>query len=201
MPVSQAYFSIGFPVYQYSHPDRYALHVLNNVLGGGSSSRLFHRIRDELGLVYNIGSEYHAYKDAGMLIIEGCTVPAQLLNVIDHVLTELKNLITKDEPVGEEELWKARMQIRGQHIIASENTNTRVSRLVTQEFYFGRHIPADEVLDQIETVDSQVLQCLVDDVLVDALDQITVAVVGPEAPNHYNASKIENLLVGFQMSG
>jgi predicted Zn-dependent peptidase len=201
MSVSQAYFSIGLPVYSYAHPDRYALHVLNNVLGGGSSSRLFQRIRDELGLVYNIGSEYHAYKDAGMLIIEGCTVPTQLLNVLDHVLIELRNLITKDEPIGEEELWKARMQIRGQHIIASENTSTRVSRLVTQEFYFGRHIPADEILDQIETVSDQALQSLIDEALANAFDQISVAVVGPEALDHYSALKVENLLAGFQKSG
>ncbi|MEN8172265.1 MAG: pitrilysin family protein, partial [Chloroflexota bacterium] len=63
MPVSQVYFSIGLKAYPYANPDRYGMHIMNNILGGGISSRLFRHIRDQRGMVYQIGSEYHAYRD------------------------------------------------------------------------------------------------------------------------------------------
>jgi predicted Zn-dependent peptidase len=197
MPVSQAYFSIGLRSPPYTHPDRYALHVLNTVLGGGSSSRLFRRIRGEHGWVYDIGSEYHAYRDSGMLVIEGSTAPEYLLQVLGLVRLELHNLIAGEELIDDEELMEAKRQILGQHLISSENTNTRMSRLATQELYFGRHIPSQEILSQIEAVDSQSLHRLAHENLVDALGQITVAVVGPNEPQHYNASLIEERLADF----
>jgi predicted Zn-dependent peptidase len=72
-----------------------------------------------------------------------------------------------------------------------------MSRLATQELYFGRHIPSQEILSQIEAVDSQSLHRLAHENLVDALGQITVAVVGPNEPQHYNASLIEERLADF----
>ena len=198
MPVSQAYFSLGIRAYPYAHPDRYGLHVLNNVLGGGISSRLFRRIREERGLVYDISSEYHAYRDDGLLVIEGSTPPKYLIPVLGLTLVELWKLASADEPVDEEELWKAKMQIRGQHLIASENAHTRMSRLATQELYFGRQIPSDEILAQIEALDGQILQRLANEALVDALRQVTIAVVGPKVPQHYSASSIEELLASLQ---
>jgi predicted Zn-dependent peptidase len=197
MPVSQAYFSMGIPVYPYAHPDRYGLHVLNNVLGGGISSRIFRRIRDERGMVFDIGSEYHAYRDAGMLVVEGSTAPEYLISVLALTLVEMWKLFTGDEPIGEEELWKAHMQIRGQHLIAAESTHTCMSRLTTQMFYFGHHIPSGEILDEIEAVDHTMLQRMAEETLVDALRQVTVAVVGPEAPEAYSRSAIEELLAEF----
>lgn len=194
MPVSQAYFSVGLPAPSYTHPNRYALHLLNTVLGGGSSSRLFRRIRGEHGWVYDIGSEYHAYRDAGMLVIEGSTAPEYLLQVLELVRDELHNLLAGPEPIDDEELVEAKRQIRGQHLITSENTNTRMSRLATQELYFGRHVPSKEILSQIDSVDSQSLRRLARENLVEALGEITVAVVGPEEPKHYDVSLIEERL-------
>ncbi len=196
-PVSQVYFSLGIPAYPYTHPNRYSLHLLNNILGGGISSRLFRRLREERGLVYNIDSEYHAYRDGGMLVIEGSTAPEYLISVLGLTLVELWRLVTGDDPVDDEELWKAKMHIRGQHLIEAESSSTRMSRLATQELYFGRHIPADEILTEIEAVDHQHLQHLADDLLLDALQQVTVSIVGPEAPEHYTVSSVEELLAGF----
>ncbi len=198
VPVSQAYFSLGIRAYPYPHPSRYGLHILNNILGGGISSRLFHRIREERGLVYDISSEYHAYHDDGLLVIEGSTAPEYLISVLGLTLVELWKLISGDEPVDDEELWKAKMQIRGQHLMAEEDTNTRMSRLATQELYFGQHIPSAEILRQIEAVDGQMLQRMANETLIDTLRQATIAVVGPEAPQHYNYASIEELLASFQ---
>ena len=196
-PVSQAYFSLGIQTLPYADPNRYGLHVLNNILGGGISSRLFRRIRDKRGLVYYIGSEYYAYRDDGMLVVEGCTAPENTLQVLGMVLSEVRKLFSGEEPVDEEELWKAKMHIRGQHLISGEISNTRMNRLATQELYFGRRIPDEDILAQIDALETPMLQRLADSVLREALGRATIAVVGPEAPDHYQSSSIERLLSDY----
>ncbi len=193
MPVSQAYFSIALPAYEYTHADRYSLHVLNNLLGGGISSRLFRRLREERGLVYNIGSEYHAYKDGGMMVIEGATTPDYLMTVLDMTMVELRILFSGHDPVDPEELWKSKMQIRGQHLIASEDVNTCMSRLATQELYFGHHISAAEIVSQIEGVDMVALEAT-SEIMLANLSMATVAVVASDAPHLYSEDSIAGLL-------
>lgn len=197
MPVSQAYFSIALPAYDYAHPDRYSLHVLNNLLGGGISSRLFRRLREDRGLVYNIGSEYHAYRDGGMMVIEGATTPDYLMTVLGMTMVELGILFSGHDPVDPEELWKSIMQIRGQHLIASEDANTCMSRLATQELYFGQHISAAEIVSQIENVDMTALQAT-SEIMLANLSIATVAVVAPDAPHLYTEESIAELLNDFR---
>jgi predicted Zn-dependent peptidase len=197
MPVSQAYFSVGIRACPFGDPYRYGLHLLNNILGGGISSRLFRRIREDCGLVYQISSNYHAYRDDGMLVVEGSTAPENTLQVLRLAFDELEKLICADVPIDEEELWKAKMQIRSQFLIAGENTHTRMNRLASQEFYFGRHIPDKDILDQIDAIQTQELHTLAYEVLRDALGRAAIAVVGPEATDHYQASSIRRLLEGY----
>jgi predicted Zn-dependent peptidase len=195
--VSQAYFSLGIPVYPYAHPGRYALHVLNGLLGGGCSSRLFRRLREQRGLVYHIDSEHHAYRDAGLLVIEGSTAPESLVPVLGLTLVELWRLATGDDPVTEEELWKANLRIRRQHLLAAECSHTVMSRLTTQELYFGRHLPSDQILWEIEAVDGAAVRGLCSDLLLPALRAVTLVVVGPEGPGRHDAAALEELLAQF----
>lgn len=195
-PVSQAYFSLGLPAFPFAHPDRHELHVLNNVLGGGISSRLFRRVREERGLVYDIGSEYQAYRDNGLLLVEGSTAPGCLASVLELTLDVIEGLASGSDPVQEEELWRAKMHIRGQHSIGSESTYTRMSRLATQELYLGRQVPSDIVLSLVEAVDCETLQRLAGDWLREALGRATIAVVGPETPPHETRAILEQLLSG-----
>ncbi len=188
--LSQLYFALSVKARPYTHPDRYGLHVLNDLLGGGISSRLFCQLREERGLVYNVASSYHAYRDGGLLVIEGSTTPQGLMSVLDLTLAQLWRLA--EEPVGEEELWKARERIRSRHLIASEDTNIRMSRLATQELYFGYHIPAAEVVQQIQQVNQGTVQRLAQELMVNGC--LALALVGPQSPHHYSAKAIERLL-------
>lgn len=197
MNVSQVYFSIGLQGFCYTHPGRYALHLLNKVLGGGMSSRLFHLLREEKGLVYDIGSEYHAFGDGGVVVIEGSTTPEYFEKVLALALVELFKLITSSEPVNEEELWKAKMQIRSQFLISGEDTHTRMSRITTQEHYFGSHLPDDEILAQIDAIDIDELKNICRLNLLESLDRLAIAVVGPNRPDCYSSQSIENLWRGF----
>jgi predicted Zn-dependent peptidase len=198
MPVSQIYFSIGLRAFPYAHPQRYEVHILNKILGGGISSRLFRQIREERGLVYDIRSEYQAYRDDGLIVVEGSTSPDYFMQVMTLTLFEIWKTLTGEDPIDEEELWKAKMQIRGQHLICAESSNTQMSRLATQELYFGQHIPSGRILNAIDKVRLETLSALSNDVLLDSLRNAAVAVVGPTAPDHYSAAMIEELWANFQ---
>jgi predicted Zn-dependent peptidase len=188
--LSQLYFALGIKARSYTHPDRYGLHVLNDLLGGGISSRLFRHLREERGLVYNVASSYHAYRDGGLLVIEGSTTPQGLMSALGLIVAQLWRLA--EEPVDEEELWKTRERIRSRHLIASEDTNTRMSRLATQELYFGYRIPTPEIVEQIQRVDQGTVQRLAQGLMVNGC--LALAVVGPQSPRHYSAEAIEELL-------
>ncbi len=192
--VSQIYFSIGIRALPYAHKDRYSLYILNNILGGGFSSRLYRHLREELGFVYHISSEYIAYRDEGLWVIEGSTSQENFMHVLKLILAELTQLITVDKPVDEEELWKAKMQIRGHHMISGEDTNTRMSRLATQELYFGEYLGSDNVLANIENIDIQMIEKLSRETLAENIRKPAIAVVGPEISKFYDAIKINELL-------
>jgi predicted Zn-dependent peptidase len=193
-PVSQVYFSIGLQGLPYNHPDRYAQYMLNSLLGGGISSRLYRRLREERGLVYDIGSEYLPYRDDGLQVIEGSTTPEYLMAVLSITLNEALKLAGGEEPVSEEELWKTRMHLRGQHLIAAESSSAIMSRLATQEFYFGRYLSTAEVLADIEKIELSTLNGFCRDYFGPALSRPALAVVGPEMSQQYNDLILKELL-------
>ena len=172
--VSQAYFAIAIPAPKYDTPSRYDLHALNTILGGGISSRLYRSLRESQGLAYYIQSSYQAYRDAGLLWIEGVTEPDTLLVSLESITTELQRL--GNDPVDEEEVWNTKMQMRGQHQLSADSSHTRMSRLMTQEFYFGDYFGEDAVLDGIERVDSTTIQHVAQQLL---RNTPSCAVVGP----------------------
>lgn len=198
-PVSQAYFAIGLEGAAYCAADRYRMYLLNSVLGGGMSSRLYRKLREERGLVHAITSELHSYRDAGVWVIEGCTSPEQLPSVLALTILELQQLGTFESPIDEEELWTAKMQVRGQHLLSSENAHTRMSRLATQELYFRRTIPEAEILAAIEQVSVEDLRQTCLKRLVPALGQVALSVVGPDVAAHYSQESLEELLNGFAL--
>lgn len=200
MQLSQTYFCLGLPAACYDHPQRYAQHLLDNVLGGGISSRLFRRLREDRGLVYRISSAYHAYRDAGMLVIQGSTASEHLVEVLAVACAELQALAHTCDPIAAEELWKAKMHLRGQHLLAGEDTHTRMSRLATQEFYFGRAITDAEILAQIEALDSRAVQEVAHTWLAPALESVTLAVVGPEPALSGNRLGLEEILANCRSS-
>ncbi len=139
--VSQAYFCLGLPVGPFDDPDRYPLFVLNALWGGSLGSRLMRRLRDELGLVHDIASEIHAYRDAGLLVIQGSTAPERLTATLSLVAQEFLQLVDGTQPVDDEELWTARRQLRGHHELAGEQTSSVLARMLTQKFYLAASCP------------------------------------------------------------
>ncbi|NNF97834.1 MAG: insulinase family protein [Desulfobacteraceae bacterium] len=195
--VNLVYFAVGIRALPYAHENRYAIHIINQLIGGGISSRLFRRIRESKGQVYHIGSEYQAYRDDGLLVIDGSTPAENLRDVLGQTLNEIKCMFTGDDPVDEDELWKVKKQLKAEHLIAAENTNTRMGRLATQELYFGRHISTGEIIQQIDAINVDGLRQLMTDTLCGALSEAAVVLVGPDKGSFYNTASIDNLLAGI----
>ena len=154
--LEQVQFCLAVPSLPVSDPDRYAAYLLNSILGGGMSSRLFQSIREERGLAYSIYSELNPFRDTGSLAVyAGCAI-ANLREVLTLTLAEFTRL--KSEPVTDEELDRARNQTKGNMVLGLESSSSRMSSLARQQMYWGRFFSLDEITAEIDRVTAADLQ-------------------------------------------
>ena len=148
--LEQSHLCVGVSSYPQKHDDRYSSYVLNTLLGGSMSSRLFQNVREKRGLAYAVFSGLSAYRDAGSFTIyAGCSNEA-VGEVIDLVVEELRTI--KRSPVPDAELQRSKDHLKGSLMLSLENTASRMSHLARQEIYFDRQFGLDETLAGIETV-------------------------------------------------
>jgi predicted Zn-dependent peptidase len=148
--LEQVQLCIGVPAYPIAHEKRHAGYILNTVLGGGMSSRLFQNIRERQGLAYSIYSDLNPYRDTGCLAVYAGTSLASAAKVVQSVVSEFRKL--KTEPVPEEELRRAKAQLKGSLMLSLESSTSRMSNLARQEMYFDRYYDLDELIAKIEAV-------------------------------------------------
>ena len=153
--LEQVQLCIGVPSHPMSHEKRYVSYVLNTVLGGGMSSRLFQKIREEQGLVYSIYSDLNPYRDTGCMAVYAGTSVESTPRVVESVLSEFREL--KSQHLGEDELRRAKDQLKGSLMLSLESSTARMANLARQEMYFDRFFSLDETIAQIERVTSQEL--------------------------------------------
>jgi predicted Zn-dependent peptidase len=154
--LEQSHVCLGASSYPQNHDDRYASYVLNTLLGGSMSSRLFQNVREKRGLAYAVFSGLSAYRDAGSFTIyAGCANEA-VSEVIDLVVEELRAV--KQAAVPEAELQRAKDHLKGSLMVSLENTASRMSHLARQEIYFDRQFGLDETLEGIERVTTAEVQ-------------------------------------------
>ncbi len=151
--LEQVHLCLGVPSYPLSHADRFACYVLNTILGGGMSSRLFQNIRERQGLAYSVFSELNAYSDTGCLSIYAGTSLESARKVVGSILAEFRRL--KEDPVDDEELRRAKDYMKGSLMLSLESTGSRMANLARQEMYFGRFFTLDELLESIEAVTAE----------------------------------------------
>jgi predicted Zn-dependent peptidase len=148
--LEQVHVCLGTPAYHQTHEDRYAAYILNTVLGGSMSSRLFQNVRERRGLAYSISSGITAYSDAGHLTVYAGTSRESVDEVLRLSVAEFRALMDQDLP--EVELRRAKDHLKGSLMLSLENTGSRMSNLARQEIYFGRQFGIDEILGGIEKV-------------------------------------------------
>jgi predicted Zn-dependent peptidase len=148
--IEQSHICLGTGALSQGHDDRHVAYVLNTILGGSMSSRLFQHIREERGLAYAVFSNLTSYSDAGMLTVYAGCANDKVADVIDLTLAELRTL--RRELVSPEELRRAKDHLKGSLMLSLESTSSRMSHLARQELYFTRHYSMDETLASIEKV-------------------------------------------------
>lgn len=146
----QVHLCLGTRAYPREHPDRYALTMLESILGGGVSSRLFQRVREEKGLVYSIYSYYTSYEDTGAFAVYAGTSPENIDEVVEIIIDELFNV--KNKGVTEPELVRTKEQLKGNLMLSLESTSNRMSRLGKSKLFFKRIIGIEEVIENIERI-------------------------------------------------
>ncbi|PYX61118.1 MAG: peptidase M16 [Acidobacteria bacterium] len=156
--LEQVQLCIGVPSYAIAHEKRHASYILNTLLGGGMSSRLFQNIRERQGLAYSIYSDLNPYRDTGCLAVYAGTSRESAAKVVRSVVSEFRKL--KAEPVPEEELRRSKDQLKGSLMLSLESSTARMSNLARQEMYFDRFYDLDELIERIEAVTTEDLQSL-----------------------------------------
>ncbi len=154
--LEQVHICIGVPALPMNDDRRFAVSVLNNVLGGGMSSRLFQNVRERQGLAYAIFSELNAYKDVGMLSVYAGTSMDTASKLIQCVLEEFRRL--KDEPLTSEELRRSKDHLKGATLLALEGTGQRMNSLARYHLYFNRHFTVQELIGMLESVTPEDVQ-------------------------------------------
>jgi predicted Zn-dependent peptidase len=180
--LEQSHVCLGTSSYRQDHADRYSSYVLNTVLGGSMSSRLFQNVREKRGLAYAVFSGLSAYRDAGSITVyAGCANDA-VEELIDVVIAELKRM--KDEMLPATELQRAKDHLKGSLMLNLESTSSRMSHLARQEIYFDRQFGLDETLEGVERVTANDVQRVARELFADGSLAATVlgAVNGLQIP-------------------
>jgi len=154
--LEQVHFCMGMPGLKQTSEERFIKYILNLILGGSISSRLFQKIREERGLVYNIYSFFSSFSDAGILGIYGGTSPGNVEEILKLILNEFEEITNKG--IFSEEMDRAKNHLKANFLLALENTTNRMSKLAKQEIYFKKFFAIEETLKGIDSVEKEEVQ-------------------------------------------
>ena len=154
--LEQVQICLGVPAPSVTDTNRYVTLILNTILGGGMSSRLFQTIREERGLAYSVYSDLSPYRDTGTLCIYAGTSAGKALGTIDLILAEFAKM--KNELLSDEELTRAKDQLKGNILMGLESSNSRMANLARQEIYFHQFFTVDEIIARVEAVTADQVQ-------------------------------------------
>jgi predicted Zn-dependent peptidase len=151
--LEQVQICVGVPSHPIAHARRHASYILNTLLGGGMSSRLFQNIRERQGLAYAIYSDLSPYRDTGCLSVYAGTSRESAGKVVQSIVAEFRKL--KTEMVSEDELRRSKDQLKGSLMLSLESSTARMSNLARQEMYFDHFYTLDELIEKIESVTTE----------------------------------------------
>jgi predicted Zn-dependent peptidase len=173
--LEQTHLIVGAPAPSALNPERHAAFLLNAVLGGSMSSRLFQEIREKRGLAYDVGSYLSPYRDAGMFGAYAGTDGAAVREVVGLIRQELERSCS--ELLTEKELQSAKELLKGNFLLGMESTDNRMTALAKNEIYFGRQMTPEEIIDRIDGVSREEIRALAGRMFKPGL--MTIAAIGP----------------------
>ncbi len=171
----QVHLCLGVEGLAISDPDRYTSSLLNTILGGNMSSRLFQEIREKYGLAYSIYSFVSAYEDTGMLGVYAAVAPDQAVETVERIMAAIRKM--GQDLVSPDELQSAKDYTKGSLLLAAESNDNQMIRLAQQEIHFGRHLPLKEILAKIDDVSAENIQTLAKRLYGE--DRVALTTLGP----------------------
>ncbi|MFZ0691487.1 MAG: pitrilysin family protein, partial [Acidobacteriaceae bacterium] len=184
--LEQVQLCLGVPAPPIGDESRYTTLLLNTILGGGMSSRLFQTVREERGLVYAIYSDLAPYRDTGSLCVYAGTSSDRALQVIDLIMEEFRRL--KSEPLQPGELRRAQDQLKGNLLLSLESSMSRMSNLARQQMYFERFFSLDEILERVEAVTEEEVRVMATQLFKP--DQVALTLLGRLDGLHLNRNQL-----------
>lgn len=175
----QVHLCIGSQGLRLDDEHIYVLQVLNTLLGGGMSSRLFQKVREQLGLAYNIYSYHSSYRDTGLFGIYAGLSRENVGTVLEIVLDEVNDL--RNGGVGEEEMTRTKEQLKGGFLLSLESVNARMSRLGKSQLYLGRVQTPEEIVRELARVKTEQIAAVCDQIF--RRDKLSLASIGPWQEN------------------
>jgi predicted Zn-dependent peptidase len=173
--LEQVHICLGTKGVPATDPRRYSSSVLNVILGGNMSSRLFQEIRERRGLAYAVCSFLSLYSDAGMSGVYVGADRANIGEVLDIIIKEMKQI--KGQPVDSAELKNAKEYLKGGLYLGAESTENQMTRLAYNEIHFGRHVPLKEVEDKISKVTAEDIMELAQEMFQN--ESVSLTLLGP----------------------
>ncbi len=173
--LAQLYLCIGGPGVSHANPDRYAVALLSTLLGGGMSSRLFQRVREQEGLAYSVFTYADSYRDAGIFCASMSVQPSHGRRAVQLTLEEFDRVA--EEPITEAELASNKAQLKGNLLLGLESTANQMSRLARSEMYAGRDIPVEEMTAAVDGITAEDVRRVARAIL--ARDRLCLVALGP----------------------
>ncbi len=148
--LEQVHLCLGSRGFPQQGNERYAAAIFNSILGGGMSSRLFQRIREKEGLVYTVMSYHNGYLHGGYEAVYAACAPKNLRRVLSLTLQEMRDI--RQHGATADELYAAKLHLKGSILLSLESTTSRMSGIARQEYYYGRQFSPDEIIAAIDAV-------------------------------------------------
>ncbi|NUQ70943.1 MAG: insulinase family protein [Chthonomonadales bacterium] len=173
--IEQVQFCLGIPTFGHRDPRRYTVALIDMVLGGSMSSRLFQEIREKRGLVYDIGSHIIGYRDTGLFAVSGGAGPATFGQVLELIRQELQRI--RKAGLEQDEIEQAKQRVRGVLVLSQESATARMMGVGKSLLLLDRVVPLDEVLAGIESVTNEMIRDVAGELFQP--DRISLAAIGP----------------------
>jgi len=174
--IEQVHLCMGFPGIKSGLDESYALAAVNTILGGGMSSRLFQKIREQHGLVYSVYSYNASYNDSGTFLVYAALNPTHIFDVLKLISQEVRGMFT--DKITNEQLAKAKEQLKSNFLLSLENAASRMNSIGRTLLMLNKIITPDELVEKIDAIDMDAFYSVCDKIF--RLDQMSLSLVGKQ---------------------
>lgn len=172
--IEQVHMCLGFPGVASGSEETYTMAAVNTIFGGGMSSRLFQKIREEHGLAYSVYSYNAGFADTGMFTVYAALSPAQVHDVLNLTLEEIRRMFT--DRVTQKQLSKSREQLKSNYILSLESSSNRMNSIGRTMLMQNKTVTAEQLIEKIDAIDLDMFYTLCEKVM--QLDKISLSLVG-----------------------